>query len=154
VYLCTYACMYVCVCMCVCVNADRKSITCPLLFVSAHRKTWVVGFPLLCTDAMNRATLIRTFNWGWLPGSEVQPCHHGRKHGRVPAGMDSEFYKSKQEKTGSHMARRSVSKPTSTVAFLPTRPHSLQQVLLPGPMIFKTSQHRKNTQWLKHLLLF
>ena len=30
------------------------------------------GFQLLWTDTMTKATLIRTSNWGWLTGSEVQ----------------------------------------------------------------------------------
>jgi hypothetical protein len=31
----------------------------------------LLGFPLLWRDTVTKATLIRTFNWGWLTDSEV-----------------------------------------------------------------------------------
>jgi hypothetical protein len=37
---------------------------------------------------MTKATLLRTtFNWGWLPGSEICPSSSRQEHGSIQAGM-------------------------------------------------------------------
>jgi hypothetical protein len=70
---------------------------------------------------MAKASLIRaTFNWGWLTGSEVQSIII-KAGGAESSTSSSEGHK---EKTGSHMIRRKVLKPTHTSDTLPpTRPH-------------------------------
>jgi hypothetical protein len=92
---------------------------------------------LLWTDTTTKATLRRTFNWGWLTGSEVQsiiikegPWHHpGRPESSISCS------KGRQEETHFQAARMSVLKP------MPTVTHFLQQghiVPLSEPGIFKS----------------
>ena len=39
---------------------------------------------------MIKATLIRTFNWAWLTGSEVQSSKSRQENGSIQAGMVQE----------------------------------------------------------------
>jgi hypothetical protein len=58
-----------------------------------------------------RQLLERTFGWGWLTGSEVQSILiKAEKYGNAQAGSEGNH-----EKTGPHVARRGISKPTPTV---------------------------------------
>jgi hypothetical protein len=78
-------------------------------------------------DTMTKAILLRTFNWGWLTGSEVQtiiikagvwqlPGRHGA------GGVESSTSCSEgKQKTNFQAARMRVSKP------MPTVTHLLQQ---------------------------
>jgi hypothetical protein len=62
------------------------------------RESALVRVLLLSTDTTNKATLIRTFNWGWLAGSEVQSIikvgtlQHPGRHGAGGAESSTSFF--------------------------------------------------------------
>jgi hypothetical protein len=117
---------------------------------------WVL---LLWADTMTKATLYRTtFNWGWLTGSTVESIiikvgawQHPGSHGAGGAEGSITCSEYKQRKTSFQASRVRVLKPMSTptekshtysnkATPIPTSPY-LQILLLPGPSIYKPSQH-------------
>jgi hypothetical protein len=86
---------------------------------------------------MTKATLVKTFNWGWLIGSEVQSItikvgawqHQGR-HG---AGGAESFtsYSEVHQKAGSYMVRRRVSLSTSIVTYFLQQGHTYSNKAIP-----------------------
>jgi hypothetical protein len=71
---------------------------------------------------MTKPSLIRTFNWGWLTGSEVQYitikpriCQHSDRHGAGGAEISTS---SSAEKIGFQTTRRRVLNPMHTVTHL------------------------------------
>ena len=86
---------------------------------------------LLRTDTMTKATLRTIFNWGWLPGSEVQSIiikvgawqHPGRQGGRGAKSSTSSS-EGHLEKTGFQAARMRVLKPTPIVTHLLQQCHT------------------------------
>jgi hypothetical protein len=99
---------------------------------------------------MTEATLIRTtFNRGWLTGSEVQSIiikvgtwQHPGRHGAGGAETSTSCFEGKQ-KTGSHVARMSISKPALPVTHLLPQDHTSYLVSLPVPSIFKPPHYFK-----------
>jgi hypothetical protein len=90
--------------------------------------SWVL---LLRTDTMTKATLRTIFNWGWLPGSEVQSIiikvgawqHPGRQGGRGAKSSTSSSEGCYQN-TGFQAARMRVLKPTPIVTHLLQQGHT------------------------------
>ena len=71
---------------------------------------------------ITKATLLRTFNWAWLAGSEVQTSiikvgawQHPGRHGAAGAESSTFSSEGKQEKTNFQASRMKVLKPTPTV---------------------------------------
>jgi hypothetical protein len=88
---------------------------------------------------MTKANLIKTFNWGWLTGSEVSSLVSSRwEHGSIQAGMVQVELRVLHLHLKAAM-RLDEGLKAHVYSDIPisTRPH-LQIVLLPGPSIFKS----------------
>jgi hypothetical protein len=92
------------------------------------------------------------FNWSWLTGSEVQSFiikvgtwQHPGRHG-VGAESSTSCSEGQEEKTGFQAARRTVVKPTPTVAQLLQQDHTYSNKATPPnsatpwPSTFKLPQ--------------
>jgi len=101
---------------------------------------------------MTKATLIRTFHWAWLTGSEVQSIiikagawQHSGRHGAEGAESSTSCSKGKQ-KTDFQAARMNevlkAQAPSDTPT--PTEPHLLI-VPLPGQAYLN---HRRSFLWM------
>ena len=99
------------------------------------------------TSLTSKATLIRiTFNWEWITGSEGQSTiikvdSWKRSGGHGAGNVESSTFSSegKQDETGFQeaMMRILMSRPTVTNLLQATPPN----VLLPGPSMYKPSDH-------------
>ena len=103
---------------------------------------------LLWTDTMTKITLIRTFNWSRLRGSEVQSIikarawHRPGRHGAGDAESSTFSSEAHQENADSHIVRRKVSLPTSTVTQFLQWGHTKSN---------KTTSPNSATAWAKNI---
>jgi hypothetical protein len=82
---------------------------------------------------MTKATLKKTFNWGWLTGSEVSQLSSSQNHGTIQAGVVQEELSVLHlhlEAARRRLASRQLEGLKAQVHSdtpIPTRPHLLQK---------------------------